>query len=115
MSNLIEDLRTCVKLLDWWWMETSNDGRDAIQGVYTLLESYDALAPDWATAPKGATHYAVDANGLRAWYRGRPMQKSDAWATHLMVSLASRIVEPLPIGIDWRLCIWQRPPAQEQP
>ena len=86
--------------------------------VQSVVAAYDALEPDWTQAPEWATWYAIDANGAGTWYRDEPFICNasrytsasywDAVSDYAMTEKAPK----LPLGIDWRLCIWQRPEAQ---
>ena len=71
----------------------------AADRICDFILAYDALAPDWTTAPEWATRCTIDWKGDRRWTGGDRSRVSE-WVD-------------LPIGLDWRLCLWQRPPAQE--
>lgn len=73
---------------------------------------------DWRRAPSWAMWWAVNANGMARWYSEHavgPMPKpyiaeaSFAWPEP-MFSADDGYVE-IPIGIDWRICVEQRPEA----
>lgn len=70
---------------------------------------YDKLAPDWNEAPDWAQWYAIDANGISYWYEHEPVfQEGDAWIELDSETLIISFIR-IPLGIDWRLCKWQRP------
>lgn len=83
----------------------------ALDWVGAWLAQYDALAPDWTKAPDDAQVYAIDADELAHWFvAGHNVY------THELSYWSGKRVSPnvimrvtLPIGIDWRLCKWQRP------
>jgi len=75
--------------------------------VDALAEEYRRLAPDWSEAPKGYGWLAIDANGEASWYDKEPKMYSDSWWDES--AIAYECTTDLPIGIDWRLCKWQRP------
>jgi hypothetical protein len=77
--------------------------------VQNIVAAYDALEPDWAQAPEWANWYV--AQGVIAWWcQGEPKVDEAKW--QLAETLNDRFciagsVE-ISLGIDWRLCIWQR-------
>ena len=100
---LIDDLRLVttllVRLRNYYPNEITNNEDAACDRMARTVAAYDALAPDWSTAPEWATRCTIDWKGARRWTGG-----NRSWASEWV---------DLPIGLDWRLCIWQRPPAQE--
>lgn len=107
----IEITRDCAAS-NW---HADDEQRQAMAMVADLLAAYDALAPDWAQAPDGAQWYVISANGQAWWCGFEPTIFEARW-----IFVSEAIVEAfrfdksiqLPFGIDWRLCIWQRPEAQ---
>lgn len=82
-----------------------------VAAVCQMLDAYDALAPDWDSAPEWAQWYTIDANGEAVWCRDEPTAK-EHWASMwgpITVRLRNAPIVTLPLGIDWRLCKWQRP------
>ena len=73
-----------------------------------LIGAYQALAPDWNNAPTWARWCAIDADGERIWHVDKPQLNE---FQHVWLSGTGLRGEKfaLPLGIDWRLCIWQRP------
>lgn len=77
-----------------------------------FLSSYDALAPDWSAAPEWAQWYAIDADGCRAWYEPKPQAMGFQWhSTQLYRGVSMDEDFDLPLGLDWRLCLFKRPDA----
>ena len=82
-----------------------------------IISKYDALAPDWASAPDDARWYTIDANGQATWSQAEPFIPNagaypdtfwDADGEYYVV----QSVVILPLGIDWRLCKWSREGAK---
>ena len=65
--------------------------------VQATVAAYDALAPDWADAPERAQWYTIDADGIPRWHVENPSR----------IVACDKIL--IPLGVDWRLCKWQRP------
>ena len=83
----------------------------ALDSLMRLYAQYAALAPDWADAPEWAKWCVIHANGLQYWEPERePFASCGAvgWVSQDARNEFYRELE-LPIGIDWRLCKWQRP------
>ena len=76
-----------------------------------FLAQVAELAPDWSKADDSAQWYAIDADGLCAWYRCRPETKSNFWSCDSVGAFVEGKTDmrTLPLGFDWRLAIWQRP------
>ena len=74
-----------------------------------LVASFEALAPNWDEAPDWAQWYAVDGPGGAYWYGEEPRLDSWSWMAYEARELweyAGPVA--IPLGIDWRLCVWQR-------
>ena len=87
---------------------------DAMTYVRNVVLSYDALAPDWDSAPEWAQWYTIDANGEAAWSKDEPTA-IEHWASMwgpIAVRLHNAPIVTLPLGVDWRLCKWSREAAQ---
>jgi len=93
--NIIEAIDYCVRGLPDSGYHSGNPLNTAVKDVKALVAAYEALAPDWADAPDWAQWYEIDDDG-DAWWRCHDKSK--------YVALCS-----LPLGIDGRLCKWQRP------
>ena len=65
--------------------------------VASLVAAYDALAPKPDEWPDGAQWYTIDADGIPRWHIENPSR----------IVACDKIL--IPLGVDWRLCIWQRP------
>lgn len=109
MSNLIEDLRAITIT------ELGQAAHERWERLRDTVAAYDALAPDWATAPEWGRWCAIDADGNKAWWEHEPSHKliaTEWWIAGGCRWRSAGMVVILP-GLDWRLCVWQRPPAQE--
>jgi hypothetical protein len=83
------------------------DVEEAIDRLVDLSEQFNALAPDWADAPEWAQWYTIDMDGFAYWRVSEPVFDKLAWKhTNRWERTAS---VDLPVGIDSRLCKWQRP------
>lgn len=80
--------------------------REAKSIVQAMVAAYDALAPDWSQAPEDAQWYTIDAENQRCWHINEPALFDWAWDSNGM-DWAGFI--DVPLGVDWRLCKWQRP------
>jgi hypothetical protein len=90
---------------------------EARQVVRDVVAAYDALAPDWTLAPDGATHYVINAEGYAEWLFGVESKHQVAiigtkWSKRYVWSTEPVGHIDLPLGLDWRLCIWERSEAQ---
>lgn len=91
----------------------SAEERQAIEITARLVAAYDALAPDWSQAPEWAQWCAVVPGGRALWSE-TPLvllPEGDGWTDEDAIGLWSRAgwIVDLPLGVDWRLCKWQRP------
>lgn len=84
-----------------------------IDAIRALVAAYDALAPDWQSAPEWAVWYTIDAGGGARWHLLKPQDNGDGgwWVRDDRCKEANRALHDLPIGIDWRLCIWRKSKA----
>ena len=89
--------------------------REAKEIVQATVNAYDALAPDWSQAPDWAKWYTMFDNGEVIFWELEPkcIFLSYEWVwkeKDRKIGLTiSRMSSELPLGIDWRLCKWQRP------
>ena len=91
-----------------------------VETIAKLLDAYDELEPtmeQWEAYP-WAQWMTIFDNGKLIWWELEPgiriMQEGEyAWMEKdgRMGKTESGQVSPLPLGIDWRLCKWQRPEA----
>jgi len=77
-----------------------------IAAIAQMIAAYDALAPDWSQAPDGAQWYTIDAENQRYRHIDEPSLFDATWDSNGMDWAGFTDV---PLGIDWRLCKWQRP------
>lgn len=77
--------------------------------MMTVLNGHNALVPDWTQAPDGASHYCINANGRAFWAWGEPVVIGDRWSGREIWATWPCQDVAIPLGIDWRLCKWQRP------
>lgn len=94
----------------------SAEERQAIEITARLVAAYDALAPDWSQAPEDATSYVIHADGKAEWLRVvsrdkqiAPIENGVQWSYQYVFYAEYAGLVVLPLGIDWRLCIWPRP------
>lgn len=86
----------------------------AVDRLMELLAQFNALAPDWSEAPEWAQWCVIHANGLQYWFpESEPvaLPGTVGWLSRDARSDFYRELK-LPLGIDWRLCKWQRPEVQ---
>lgn len=86
--------------------------REAKSIVQATVDAYDALAPDWADAPEWAQWFAIDPNGDGFWFHDEPKANEWRWTNgdwfrDVGYEKGRRV--NIPLGVDWRLCKWQRP------
>ena len=85
-----------------------------VETIAKLLNAYDELEPDWSNAPDDAEWYTIDANGAATWSEEEPFFSpvgkfpEKIWDMNGNYYIEREPVR-LPLGIDWRLCKWQRP------
>jgi len=65
--------------------------------------------PDWSTAPVWAQWWAVDANEWAAWFSGEPKLDDEHPEWHTFSQCRNAGCCELPVGIDWRTTLRQRP------
>ena len=86
---------------------------DAVQSMDAIVAQYDALAPTpemWEQAPSWVQWYAINSDGDGRFREKEPtiFNEESRWYG---IPLEGHIDSVLPLGIDWRLCKWQRPEA----
>ncbi len=77
-----------------------------IVNIDDLIAAYDALAPKPDAWPDGAQWYTIDAENQCYWHIDEPALFDWAWDSN---GLDWAGFVDIPLGIDWRLCKWQRP------
>ena len=93
--------------------DTAANNED-VASIAQLLDAYDALAPTqerWAQYP-WAQWYAIDASGSAGLFGQEPEIEDHIWViewTEESELPVEAMIVKLPLGIDWRLCKWQRP------
>lgn len=65
------------------------------------------INPDWEKAPDWAMWWAVNANGQAFWHEKQPTIFAIMWEA-TWTAKYDRMVE-IPVGMDWRIVIFQRP------
>jgi hypothetical protein len=81
--------------------------REARSIVQAMVAAYDALAPDWSQAPKDAQWCVIESTGDCYWHEAEPTPVGLSWKSG--TADFAGFVFVIPLGIDWRLCKWQRP------
>ena len=79
--------------------------REAKSIVQATVDAYDALAPKPDEWPDGAQWYTIDAENQCYWHIDEPIYDGEWWSNTAEFSGFTEI----PLGVDWRLCKWQRP------
>ena len=108
--NTIEAIRAVLNATSSYG--GANSARDAL---HELVAAYDALVPDWSQAPDWAKWATMFADGKVIFWELEPkcIFLSYEWGwkeKDRKIGLTiSRMSSKVPIGIDWRLCKWQRP------
>ena len=105
--NIIEAIEITRDVAASNW-HADDEQRTAMAMVADLIAAYDALAPkpeDWID---GARYYAIDADGTANWHTLEPTPFDAVWESGTGDYIKCRHI---PDGVDWRLCIWQRPEA----
>ncbi len=109
MSNV--NTYKAISFLMTFLPEPVGDYMKAAQAhLLELVDEYNALAPDWDESPDKAVWCAIHANGLQYWFDAEPVTTDgyNGWHNKSAWNDFYREME-LPLGIDWRLCKWQRP------
>ena len=109
LHELIDDLyHACVRA----HIMAGSDAEWPYLPVRAMLDAYEALEPDWSQAPSNANWYAIEANGSAAWYQLEPTLAVlvPGWCSLSYLDFVGNV--RIPLGIDWRLCKWQRPEVQ---
>jgi hypothetical protein len=111
---LIEDVRAALESVTRLALgaDMRYEHNENLDRLRELVSAYDALAPDWSSAPEDAKWAAIHPDGEGDWWGTKPiaLDYRMEWDGELAHGTWWR-QGPLPIGIDWRLCIWQRPEA----
>ncbi len=107
MSIFDDIAMVCSEFNDSWVIESI----EAVERLEELRQQYNALTPDWTSAPPWAQWYVIGANGQCYWTSSEPLVVENRWSLSGSIR-ESFIGASLPFGIDWRLCKWQRPEAQ---
>ena len=81
--------------------------REAKSIVQATVEAYDALAPDWSQAPDDAEWCVIEQTGDCYWHEAEPTPVGLSWESG--TADFAGFVFVIPLGVDWRLCKWQRP------
>ena len=74
--------------------------------IAQMIAAYDALAPKPDAWPDGAEWYTIDAENQCYWHIDEPALFDWAWDSN---GLDWAGFVDIPLGVDWRLCKWQRP------
>jgi hypothetical protein len=71
--------------------------------------------PDWSKAPAWAQWWTVDADDNVAWFQNRPFCIASGWVNSGGMTQMYNTMLPyhLPLGIDWRTTLQQRPQPKE--
>ena len=111
--NTYEALRIYLDNSDLYGALTK-DELNARTKLESTVSAYNVLAPNWSNAPEWAQWYAIDAssyvngNSPACFYADEPQLNGCEWYSKTGYHIEADDVK-LPLGIDWRLCKWQRP------
>ena len=103
------------------WIEEQIAEMYAVPGA-PLFKEYDVVKraeewldnqptvpePDWSQAPEDAQHHAIAANGWGAYYGDEVRMTDDQWWSDDGPLMWDKHYD-LPIGIDWRTTLRERP------
>ena len=86
--------------------------REAKSIVQATVAAYDALAPKPDAWWGDAQWFVIDPNGDCFWFHDEPKANewrwtNDDWFRDVGYEKGRRV--NIPLGVDWRLCKWQRP------
>lgn len=97
-----------------------DEWKDEIARIDAALAALDAAAtpqpmPDWSQAPEWAMWHTIDCNGTGYWHENTPSRGVIGWGSS--GSPGNRWHSDkgydLPLGVDWRQTLQQRPPAAQ--
>ena len=115
--NNMNFIEACGVLADSAELRDSDrQAHEARESVRDVVDAYDLLEPTAKMWLSGATHYVINADGFAEWLFGvspehQVVAVGAKWSKrYVWASEPDRDVD-LPIGVDWRLCIWQRSEA----
>lgn len=69
---------------------------------------------DWTSADKWAKYHTIDANGCTCWHELKPRPYYHFWTSEGKARRYDMPIVNLPIGVDWRTTLVQRPTAGEE-
>lgn len=78
-----------------------------IAAIAQMIAAYDALAPKPDAWPDGVQWFVIEPTGDCYWHEVEPTAITLSWESG--TADFAGFVFAIPIGIDWRLCKWQRP------
>lgn len=78
---------------------------------FLLPDAYNTLKPDWSKISEWVRYYAICADGTVILSETDIASHGNVWVSvEAQMGMWKRAgVVSLPLGIDWRLCKWQRP------
>ena len=108
--NVYEALRIYLDNSDLYGALTK-DELNARTKLESTVIAYDTLEPDWSNAPEWSQWYFINLDCAGLWCDGEPGMYDDAIKFDLRNVDRTQFdtYVTLPLGIDWRLCKWQRP------
>lgn len=80
-----------------------------IRGLHELSEAiqaeYDKLCPELIYFRVNSFEwFTISANGQTTFYKTEPQRGFNSWINH--DNGVEGLIIPIPIGLDWRLCVW---------
>jgi hypothetical protein len=73
------------------------------------------MKPDWSKALEHHRYLAIDADGSGFYYvhKPRPVTADAMWQGHYEETGYFAGDFEIPLGTDWRLCVWEREEANK--
>jgi hypothetical protein len=103
------------KTLDWlnaisYALDVDNDclNHDAEYLVDIITRLYEDVIDNTVDLEHfaEAKYFAVNADGKGAFYKEKPIVSASSW-TGTQIGFSIKNI-PIPLGLDWRLCIWHK-------
>jgi hypothetical protein len=110
INSLRRVLEWAIDYLDIVEGSAAND--PDIAAIAQMIAAYDALAPKDNEWPDDAQWYTIDASGVSIWHTASPSFDMTFYNWRSMTGWREKVID-LPLGVDWRLCIWKRPEVAE--
>jgi len=100
-TNIYRDLEDVLK-------RRPGVNQGTLARVDSFFDGIKRVKPNWALAPRTASHWAVNPDGQAWWYDRAPRIMGGEWVMSY-VSWPDPGVYNLPLGYDWRMSLQERP------